>query len=73
MQRLGLPDLIGRLMIDRDFLTDLVRDPAPILAEYELEAAERARILQAVKQAAATPESERARAVQAVLMKRLAT
>ena len=29
-------DLVGRVMIDREFLADLVRDPEGMLAGYEL-------------------------------------
>jgi hypothetical protein len=42
MARPGMRELIGRAMIDKDFLTDLVRDPATVLGGYDLEAAERA-------------------------------
>jgi hypothetical protein len=32
----AIQDLVGRVMIDRDFLADLVRDPDAILSAYEL-------------------------------------
>src|SRR4030095_9899235 len=48
MARPGMRELIGRAMIDKDFLTDLVRDPATVLGGYDLEAEERAAIMQAV-------------------------
>src|ERR1043166_4613187 len=40
-----LPELIGRAMIDPDFLADLQRSPEPILAQYELTADERSIVL----------------------------
>jgi hypothetical protein len=74
MARPGIRDLVGRAMIDRDFLADLVREPARMLAEFDLSSEERAAIMQAVgsKTEGAT-ERERARALQVVLMKRWAT
>jgi hypothetical protein len=73
MARPGIRDLVGRAMIDRQFLSELVRDPGRVLAEYELGADERAAIMQAVKKCGSAPEPERARALQVVLMKRWAT
>jgi hypothetical protein len=60
-------------MIDRQFLSELVRDPGRVLAEYELAPEERAAIMQAVRKSGNVPERERARALQVVLMKRWAT
>ena len=65
--------LVGRAMIDRDFLADLVREPALMLAEFDLSSEERAAIMQAVGKTGETTERERARALQVVLMKRWAT
>ena len=73
MARPGIRDLVGRAMIDRDFLADLVREPARTLAEFDLSSEERAAIMQAVGKTAHTTEGERARALQVVLMKRWAT
>ena len=73
MARPGIRDLVGRAMIDRDFLADLVRDPALMLAEFDLSSEERAAIMQAVGKTGASTERERARALQVVLMKRWAT
>jgi hypothetical protein len=74
MARPGIRDLVGRAMIDRDFLADLVREPARTLAEFDLSSEERAAIMQAVgSTTGATTERERARALQVVLMKRWAT
>jgi len=73
MARPGIRDLVGRAMIDRDFLADLVREPALILADFDLSSEERAAIMQAVGKTGASTERERARALQVVLMKRWAT
>jgi hypothetical protein len=73
MRRPGIRDLVGRAMIDKKFLADLVRDPQPVLADYELNAEERAAIMQAVGRTASASDRDRARALQIVLMKRWAT
>jgi hypothetical protein len=73
MARPGIRDLVGRAMIDRDFLADLVRDPALMLADFDLSSEERAAIMQAVGKTGNSTERERARALQVVLMKRWAT
>lgn len=73
MERPGFRDLIGRAMIDREFLAALLRDPAEVLLGFELESEERAAVLRAVERATSSVESERARAFQAVIMKRWAT
>ena len=48
MARPGIRDLVGRAMIDREFLADLVREPALMLADFDLSSEERAAIMQAV-------------------------
>ena len=73
MGRPGIRDLVGRAMIDREFLAELVRDPGTVLAEYELSADERAAIMQAAGRKDSESEGERARALQIVMMKRWAT
>jgi hypothetical protein len=73
MERLGIRDLVGRAMIDKTFLADLVRDPSAILADYDLSAEERAAIMQAVGRTANASERDRQRTLQIVLMKRWAT
>jgi len=72
-ERLGIRDLVGRAMIDREFLSNLVRDPQVVLAEFELSAEERAAIMRAVRGSASGSDHERASALQIVLMKRWAT
>jgi len=73
MGRLGIRDLVGRAMIDREFLAELLRDPHGVLANFELSAEERAAVIQAVGRTTTVSEKERARALQVVLMKRWAT
>ena len=51
MEPQGFRDLVGRIMIDPDFLSDLVRDPAAALAGFTLSADERKTVLQAVGRA----------------------
>jgi hypothetical protein len=69
----AIQDLVGRVMIDREFLAELVRDPESILAGYELTADERAVILQALGRAVHVTEEERAQVLQLVMLKRWAT
>lgn len=73
MDRPGIRDLVGRAMIDKQFIAELVRDPHAVLAEFELNGEERAAIMQAIGRATGAPEPQRARALQNVLMKRWAT
>ncbi|HZW88309.1 MAG TPA: hypothetical protein VFF12_04455 [Myxococcaceae bacterium] len=69
----GIQDLVGQVMIDKQFLADLVRDPATVLAAFELSAEERAAIMQALGSTAKVSDRERARALQNVMLKRWAT
>lgn len=73
MDRPGLRELVGRVMIDKQFLADLVRDPATMLAEYDLNAEERQAVMQAVGRAGTVSDWDRARVLQNVMMKRWAT
>lgn len=73
MARPGIRELVGRAMVDKSFLAEMVKDPAVVLARYELEAEERAAIMQAIARTGTQSESERSRALQAALMKRWAT
>ena len=68
----GFRELVGRIMIDPDFLRELVRDPAAALAEFTLSDDEHDTVLQAVGRAGEAPTPERLRAVKAVMMKRWA-
>ena len=73
MERPGIRDLVGRAMIDRKFLADLVRDPSTMLADYDLSVDERNAIMQAVGRTGNVSDLDRARALQNVMMKRWAT
>ncbi len=73
MSRPGIRDLVGRAMIDRDFLARLVSDPPSVLEDFDLSADERAAILQAASRSGGESDVDRARALQVVLMKRWAT
>lgn len=73
MAEQGLKDLVGRAMIDPDFLQALMRDPYPLLAGYELSEEERASVLQAIAKLTTTPRSQQARAFQTSVVKRWAT
>jgi hypothetical protein len=69
----AIQDLVGRVMIDRDFLADLVRDPDAILSAYELTTEERSVILLAIGRGTHCSEEERAHALELVMLKRWAT
>jgi hypothetical protein len=69
----GLRDLIGRVMLEPEFLADLQRAPDAVLAEYELNAEERATILAALSRLAQTPSSQRAHALRTALLRRVST
>jgi len=73
MERPGIRDLVGRAMIDKEFFADLVRDPAKILADYDLTAEEKNAIMQAAGRTGTVSDRDRARALQNVMMKRWAT
>jgi hypothetical protein len=68
-----LPQLIGRAMIDPDFLADLQRAPETVLSQYELNDDERATVLRALARLAQTPANQRAQAFQSALIRRVAT
>jgi hypothetical protein len=69
----AIQDLVGRVMIDREFLAELVRDPGTVLAGYELTVDERAVIMQALGRGAHVSEVEQAHVLQDVMLKRWAT
>lgn len=69
----AIQDLVGRVMIDRDFLADLVRNPDAILSAYELTTEERSVILLAIGRGTHGSEEERAHALELVMLKRWAT
>jgi len=69
----AIQDLVGRVMIDGEFLAELVRDPDAVLAGYELSAEERTVILQALGRGLHASEEDRAHALQSIMLKRWAT
>ncbi|HXH82485.1 MAG TPA: hypothetical protein VNN07_06100 [Candidatus Tectomicrobia bacterium] len=68
-----LPDLVGRAMIDPEFLADLQRAPEAVLAGFELDEAERRAVLGAVARLTTTPRAQRAEALRTALIRRVAT
>jgi hypothetical protein len=69
----GLRELVGRVMIDPEFLAELQRAPTPLLAEYDLSDAERATVERALDRLAKTPSSERRHEFHSSLIRRVAT
>ena len=69
----GLRELVGRVMIDPEFLAELQRTPEPLLAQYELSDAERAIVELALARLTQTPASERRRQFRNTLISRVAT
>ncbi len=68
-----LPDLIGRAMIDPDFLAELQRAPDTVLTGYDLTEGERAAVLAALARLAQAPTGQRGVALRDALLKRVAT
>jgi hypothetical protein len=68
-----LPELVGRLMIDPEFLAEVQREPEIVLGQYDLSDEERAAVRQALDRLSDTPPSRRAHALRTVLLKRVAT
>ena len=68
-----LPELIGRAMIDPDFLADLQRAPEAVLAQYELNDDERRTVLGALARLAKAPAGDSAQAFRSALIRRVAT
>ncbi len=60
-------------MIDPDFLMELQRSPETLLAEYELNADERATILTALARLAKTPAGQRRHEFRSALIRRVST
>jgi hypothetical protein len=69
----AIQDLVGRVLIDREFLEGLVRDPDGVLAGYDLSADERHVIVQALGRVMHVSEEERAHVLESVMLKRWAT
>jgi adenylate kinase len=69
----GLRELVGRAMIDPDFLADLQRAPDTILAQYQLSDDERTTVARALERLVRTPANQRAHALRNALIRRVAT
>lgn len=69
----GIQDLVGQVMIDKEFLAELLREPAQVLAGFDLTPDERAAIMQALGSTSNVSDRDRARALQNVMLKRWAT
>jgi len=69
----GLKELVGRVLLDPEFLVELQRAPEPMLAQYELNDDERVKIRQALARLASTPSHERRHAFRNALIRRVAT
>jgi hypothetical protein len=68
-----LAELVGRAMIDPDFLDDLQREPETVLAGFDLSAVEREALDHAIRRLADTPPRQRARVLKTALLRRVAT
>jgi len=69
----GLKDLVGRVMIDPQYLAELQRTPDILLAEYELTDDERAKIRQALERLGKTPPGQHRHEFRNALIRRVAT
>jgi hypothetical protein len=72
MAQQGMRELVGRVMVDPEFLARLVASPETTLADYHLDDGERAIVMRALARLETTPPSERSRAFGA-MVRRLAT
>jgi hypothetical protein len=68
-----LPELVGRLMVDPEFVAEMQRTPDLILGQYDLTDEERTAVRQALDRLGDTPPTRRANALRTVLLKRVAT
>jgi hypothetical protein len=68
-----LKELVGRLMVDPELLTEIQRAPESVLDRYELTTEERAAVRHAVDRLTDTPPGRRAHALRIALLRRVAT
>jgi hypothetical protein len=68
-----LAELVGRAMIDPDFLAELQRSPDTVMADYDLTEGERAAVRGALGRLAEQPAGQRGVTLRAALLKRVAT
>ena len=69
----GLRELIGRAMIDPEFVAELQRSPDVVLAQFQLTDDERTAVRQALLHLAQAPSPERAGEFRSALIRRVAT
>ena len=69
----GLRNLIGRAMIDPEFVAELQRSPDSVLAQFQLTADESTAVRQALLRLAETPANQRAKEFHTALIRRVAT
>jgi hypothetical protein len=69
----GLRELVGRAMIDPEFMADLERSPDTVLAQFKLTADEAKVVRQALIHLAKTPPHKRAKELHTALLRRVAT
>jgi hypothetical protein len=68
-----LADLVGRVMTDPEFVTDLQRSPDAVLAAFDLTDDERRAVRDALRRLAGTPAPQHAAALRTALLRRVAT
>ena len=68
-----LPELVGRAMVDPEFLAELQQAPEAVLARYELNDDEQAAVRAALVRLADTPHREHAQALRTALLRRVST
>jgi hypothetical protein len=70
---LRLPDLVGRAMIDPEFLRELRQTPDIVLARYELTVEERAVVTRALAHLDKSPSPRQVDELKNTLLRRVAT
>jgi hypothetical protein len=68
-----LPDLVGRAMIDPEFLTELRRSPDAVLAQYELSEEEGAVVRRALVRLGQRPLPQEIDELKNTLLRRVST
>jgi hypothetical protein len=69
----GLRELVGRAMIDPDFLVNLERSPDTVLAQFRLTDEESKAVRRALVRLKKTPQNKRAHELHSALIRRVAT
>ena len=69
----GLRELVGRAMIDPEFLADLERSPDTVLAQFRLTDEESQAVRRALLHLMKTPQNKRAHELHSALIRRVAT